>query len=95
MRRLLGQRDLEGAILGGDSRRVVPLEVARLPIVEVGSFPVRIVAGIEGSSVVVEFVRENQLQLRPVVEGGPCQCPIWSIWVDGTPAAWKLGNLEY
>ena len=95
MRLLLGQRDLEGTILRGDSCRVIPLEVTRLPIVEIGGFPVRIVAGIEGSSVVVEPVRENQLQLRPVVEGGPCQCPIWSVWVGGAPTAWTFGSLEY
>ena len=59
---LLGESDPEGAVLGGDSSRVIPLEVTCLPVVEVGGFPVWIVAGVEGSTVVVEFVREDQLK---------------------------------
>ena len=59
---LLRERDLEGAVLGGDSGRVVPLEIAGLPVVEVDSFPVWIVAGVERTTVVVEFVREDQLK---------------------------------
>jgi len=60
---LPAQSDLEGPVLGGDSRGVIPLEVARLPVVEVDGFPIWIVARVKGSTVVVEFVREDQLEL--------------------------------
>ena len=61
---LPAQSDLEGPVLGGDSRGVIPLEVARLPVVvEVDGFPIWIVAEVEGSTVVAEFVREDQLEL--------------------------------
>ena len=73
---LPGECDLEDTVLGGDGGGVVPLEVARLPMVEVASFPEGIVAGVEGSPVVVEFVREDQLGFRSVVEGGPRHRPI-------------------
>ena len=59
---LLGECDLEGPVLSGDGGGVVPLEVARLPVVEVGSLPEGIVTGIETPSVVVKFVREDQLE---------------------------------
>ena len=42
--------DLESSVLGCG---IVPLDIARLPVVEVGSFPEGIVAGIETPSVVV------------------------------------------
>jgi len=51
--------DLEGTGLGGDGGGVVPLEVTRVPVVEVDSFPKGIVAGVESSPVVVEFARED------------------------------------
>jgi len=54
--------DLESPVLCCDGSGVVPLEVACLPVVEVGSFPEGIVAGIETPSVVVEFVRKDQLE---------------------------------
>jgi len=60
---LPAQSALEGPVLGGDGRGIIPLEVARLPVVEVDGFPIWIVAGVEGSAVVVEFVREDQLEL--------------------------------
>ena len=60
---LPAQSDLDGPVLGGDSRRVIPLEVADLPVVEVDGFPIWIVAEVEGSTVVVEFIREDQLEL--------------------------------
>ena len=59
---LFGQGDLEGAVLGGDGGGVVPLEITGLPVVEVGSFPVWIVTGVETSTVLVEFVRKNELE---------------------------------
>jgi hypothetical protein len=59
---LLGESDLEGAVLGGDGGGVIPLEVTRLPVVEVDSFPEWVVAGVERSTVIVEFVREDQLK---------------------------------
>ena len=61
---------------------------------EVDCFPVRIVTGIEDSSVVVGFVREYELQLCPVVEGSPCHCPIGGVWVYMTQAAWKFRDLK-
>ena len=60
---LSAQSDLEGPVLGGDGRGVIPLEVSRLPVVEVDGFPIWIVARVKGSTVVVEFVREDQLEL--------------------------------
>ena len=59
---LPGECDLEGAVLGGDRGGVIPLEIAGLPVVEVDSFPVGVVAGVESTIVVVEFVREDQLK---------------------------------
>jgi len=76
---LPGECDLEGTVLGGDGGGVVPLEVTRLPIVEVGIFTKGTVAGVENSFVVVEFVREDQIEFRLVVEGSPRHRPIWSI----------------
>jgi len=78
-----GECDPEGTVLGGDGGGVVPLDVTRLPVVEVGSFPGGIVAGVETSSVVVKFVGEDQLEFRSVVEGGPRNRPIWSTVVGG------------
>ena len=91
---LLRQRDLQRSVLGGDRGGVIPLQVSRLPVVKVDGFPIRIIAGVERSSGVFELVRRDQLQYRPVVEGCFCQCPIWSIWVDGTSAAQKFGDLN-
>ena len=42
--------------------RVVPLEVTRLPVVEVYSFRIGILSGAEGSAIVVKLVREAQLE---------------------------------
>ena len=58
---LLRQCDLQGPVLGGNGGGVIPLEVARLPVVQVDSFPVWIVARVESPTVDVEFVREDQL----------------------------------
>ena len=58
---LLRQCDLQDTVLGGDGGGVIPLEVARLPVMKVDGFPVWIVARVESSTVVVEFVREDQL----------------------------------
>jgi len=57
-----GECDLESPFLGGGGSGVVTLEVARLPVVEVGSFPEGIVVRAESSSAVVEFTREDQLE---------------------------------
>ena len=59
---LLGEGDLEGAVLGGDGGGVIPLKVTGLPVVEVVSFPVWIVTGVESSTVLVEFVRKDELE---------------------------------
>ena len=58
---LLRQRDLQGPVLGGYSEGVIPLEVARLPVVQVDGFPVWIIPGVESPSVIVEFIGEDQL----------------------------------
>ena len=55
-------------MLDGDGGGAVPLEVTRLPVVEVSSSPGGIITGVETSSVVVEFVGEDQLELQSVVE---------------------------
>ena len=58
---LLRQCDLQGPILGGYSKGVIPLEVSRLPVVQIDGFPVRIVSGVESPSVIVEFIGKDQL----------------------------------
>ena len=44
MRRLLTESDLEVATFGNDSVGIVPLEIRSRPVVQVDSFPVRIVS---------------------------------------------------
>ena len=92
---LLGEGDLEGTALCGDGGRVIPLEIAGLPVVKVDSFPVWIVTGVERSTLIVEFVREDQLKLCPVMEGCPGQGPVWSVRVDETSLAWKFRDLKW
>jgi len=58
---LLRQCDPQGPVLGSYSERVIPLEVTRLPVVQVDGFPVWIVSGVESPSVIVKFIREDQL----------------------------------
>jgi len=58
---LPGECDLGGPVLGGDGRWVIPLEVTRLSVVEVGSFP-EFAAGVKSSFVVFEFIGEDQLE---------------------------------
>ena len=58
---LLRQCDLQGPVLGSYSEGIVPLEVARLPVVQVDGFPVWIVPVVESPSVIVEFAGEDQL----------------------------------
>ena len=58
---LLLKGDLQGSVLGGDGGGIVPLEVLRLPVVEVDGLPIWVITGVEGSTVGVEFIREDQL----------------------------------
>ena len=91
---LLRWCDLQGSVLGGDSGEVVPLEVACLPVVQVDCFTEWIVPGVENSSVVVKFAREDQLQFWLFTEGGFCYSPTWGIWVNEAMVAWKFRDLE-
>ena len=52
---------LEGSVLGGDSGGTIPLEATRCPVAEVDGLPIWVVAGAEGSTVNIEFVKEDQL----------------------------------
>ena len=90
---LFGEGDLEGAVLGGDGGWVIPLEVAGLPVVEVVSFPVWIITGVETSAVLVEFVGKYEFEFCTVVERGLGHCPLWGVWVDESSEAWKFGDL--
>lgn len=90
---LLGEGDLEGAVLGGDCGRVIPLEVTGLPVVEVASFPVWIVTGVETSTILVEFIRKYEFEFGTVVEGGLGHCPFWGVRVDESSEARKFGDL--
>ena len=60
---LRGERDLERTIARRDRRGVVPLDVVRLPVVEVDRLPVRVVAGVERPPLDVELVAEHELPL--------------------------------
>ena len=90
---LFGEGDLEGAVLGGDGSGVIPLEVTGLPVVEVGSFPVWIVTGVETSTLLVELVGKDELEFCAVVERGLGHCRFWGVWVDESSEAWKFGDL--
>ena len=67
---LRGERDLQRAVAGGDCTWIVPFYVARLPVVEVDRFPVRIIAGVERATLGVELVTEDELPLLLVAEVG-------------------------
>lgn len=91
---LLRRCNLQGSVLGGDSGGVVSLGGARLSVVQVDGFTESIIPGVESSSVVVKFTREDQLQFWLFTEGGSRHSPTWSIRVGEASVAWKFRDLE-
>ncbi len=87
------QGDLERTVAGGDGGGVVPLHVVRLPVVQIHSLPVGVIAGVERTVVDVEFVAENELPLFTGDEVGIYILGLWCIVVDKTPVAGHRGNL--
>ena len=63
VRLFLGERDDQITALGGDSGWIVPFEIVRFPVVQVDSFPVRVVSRVERPALDVELVGENELEL--------------------------------
>jgi len=72
---LLRECNLHGPVLRGDGCWITLLRAAHLRAVQVDGFPEWIVVGVQRSTVVVEFVGEDQLEFRP------CRSPIWSFLV--------------
>ena len=90
---LLRQRDLEGPVAGRDRRRVVPLLVVRLPVVQIDRFPIWVVSGVERTAVDVELVTEDQLPCLPRNVVDLRTDFVGRAEVDETPVARHRGDL--
>lgn len=79
--RLLGNRDDELAVFRRNRVRIVPFEIGREPIVQIDSFPKRIIARPEGAAVGIELVRKHQV-VRLSIETCTRLCTVRSVFVD-------------
>ena len=93
MARAPRERDLERAVARRDRRGVVPLLVARRPVVQVDRLPVRVVPRVERPPVRVELVAEDERPGRAghVVYLRPCGGR--GVLVDEAPVAGDRGHL--
>ena len=90
---LAAEGDLEGAVAGGDRRRVVPFHVVRHPVVKVDGLPVGVVSGVERTALDVELVAEDQLPGLAGEEVGVGVCILRRVEIDEAPVAGYGGEL--
>lgn len=92
--RVLGQGELQSAIGRRDSCRVVPLVVVGTPVVQVDCLPKGVVVRVEGSSIGVELVGEDEVELAPIDEARTSESVLRRVWVnEACPHAGEAGNL--
>lgn len=92
MNRLLRHGDHQIPALGRNRTRIIPLEIIRRPVMQVDTFPVRIITGEESPSVDVEFITECEA-VRRAVESCPCVYLVRGILVDQPKITNHGGNL--
>lgn len=81
MARFAFHGDHELSVLGGDLARVVPFNIAGRPVMQVHGFPVRIIPGIECSSLAFEFITENDV-VRHTIRTNASPCVSWGSIID-------------
>ena len=92
MARFAFHGDHEFSVLGGDLGRVIPFDIASWPVVQVHGFPVRIISGIEGPPIAVEFVAEYDM-IRHTIRTDATQCVARGIVIDQRREVGKFVDL--
>jgi hypothetical protein len=85
---------LHAPILRRDLLRVVPLQVIRLPVMQVHARPVRVVSRVKRPAFDVELVREDEHHLFIVLDGGAGEGGARCIGVDEPPPRGDVGDID-